>query len=298
MRSIVGVYSVALTLLFSWSFAQQVNLPKPSGPVVEVVSKTLNATLRLQGCARDQEDKVVCSLQIQSNARTNQQVTVQHQSIRAISARGFSYPGYLRVEGGQLDAARSTFALPAGNRAVGKLVFPAVPKEESFLAVVYLGGVELRGIPIGQAQAPQVQAPAQGPSAPAGGVWDYKKFTVGPFTFELKEGPIFGSRRGHFDYEYFVSFAYSVTASQDAELQMRFNGTRTFPSGGWRGAEGFFTVAGNRRDFLAGIPLNTWVYLFVPYEARGSDQILYTEFEVFDGKDWQKVVFRNVSIQK
>lgn len=291
MRSVVGVYSVALTLLFSWSFAQQVNLPKPSGPVVEVVSETLNATLRLQGCARDQEDKVVCSLQIQSNARTNRQVTVQHQSIRAISARGFSYPGYLSVEGGQLDAARSTFALPAGNRAVGKLVFPAVPKEESFLAVVYLGGVELRGIPIGQAQAPQVQAPAQGPSAPAGGVWDYKKLTVGPFTFELKEGP-----RVKCCIE--MVFAYSVTASQDAKLQMRFNGTRTFPSGGWRGAEGFFTVAGNRTDFLAGIPLNTWVYLRAPDEARGSDQILYTEFEVFDGKDWQKVVFRNVPIQK
>ena len=291
MRSVVGVYSVALTLLFSWSFAQQVNLPKPSGPVVEVVSETLNATLRLQGCARDQEDKVVCSLQIQSNARTNQQVTVQHQSIRAISARGFSYPGYLRVEGGQLDAARSTFALPAGNRAVGKLVFPAVPKEESFLAVVYLGGVELRGIPIGQAQAPQVQAPAQGPSAPAGGVWDYKKLTVGPFTFELKEGP-----RVKCCIE--MVFAYSVTASQDAKLQMRFNGTRTIFSGGWQRGGGYFEVAGGRTDFLAGIPLNTWVYLFVPYEARGSDQILYTEFEVFDGKDWQKVVFRNVSIQK
>jgi len=291
MRSVVGVYSVALTLLFSWSFAQQVNLPKPSGPVVEVVSETLNATLRLQGCARDQEDKVVCSLQIQSNARTNRQVTVQHQSIRAISARGFSYPGYLSVEGGQLDAARSTFALPAGNRAVGKLVFPAVPKEESFLAVVYLGGVELRGIPIGQAQAPQVQAPAQGPSAPAGGVWDYKKLTVGPFTFELKEGP-----RVKCCIE--MVFAYSVTASQDAKLQMRFNGTRTIFSGGWQGGSGYFEVAGGRTDFLAGIPLNTWVYLRAPDEARGSDQILYTEFEVFDGKDWQKVVFRNVPIQK
>jgi hypothetical protein len=291
MRSVVGVYSVALTLLFSWSFAQQVNLPKPSGPVVEVVSETLNATLRLQGCARDQEDKVVCSLQIQSNARTNQQVTVQHQSIRAISARGFSYPGYLSVEGGQLDAARSTFALPAGNRAVGKLVFPAVPKEESFLTVVYLGGVELRGIPIGQAQAPQVQAPAQGPSAPAGGVWDYKKFTVGPFTFELKEGPIVDCCTK-------MIFVYSVTASQDAKLQMRFNGTRTIFSGGWQRTDGSFGVAGGRTDFLAGIPLNTWVYLYAPDQARGSDQILYTEFEVFDGKDWQKVVFRNVPIQK
>lgn len=288
MRSVVGVYSAALTLLLSWSFAQQVNLPKPSGPVVEVFSETLNATLRLQGCARDQGDKVVCSLQIQSNARTNQQVTVRHQSIRAISARGFSYPGYLSVEGGQLDAARSTFALPAGNRAVGKLVFPAVPKEESFLAVIYLGGVELRGIPIGQAQAPQVQAP----SAPAGGVWDYKKFTVGPFTFELKEGP-FRHRMGDR-----MVFAYSVTASQDARLHMRFDGTRTIFSGGWQNRYGSFEVAGGLTDFLAGIPLNVWVSLNAPYEAGGSDQILYTEFEVFDGKDWQKVVFRNVPIQK
>jgi hypothetical protein len=178
-------------------------------------------------------------------------------------------------------------------------VFPAVPKEESFLAVVYLGGVELRGIPIGQAQAPQVQAPAQGPSAPAGGVWDYKKFTVGPFTFELKEGPIFGSRPGTYSgYEYFMSFAYSVTASQDAKLQMRFNGTRTFFSGGWQHTNGFFQVAGDLTDFLAGIPLNTWVYLYAPNAAHESDQILYTEFEVFNGKDWQKVVFRNVPIQK
>lgn len=78
---------------------------------------------------------------------------------------------------------------------------------------------------------------------------------------------------------------------------MRFNGTRTILSGGWQGGGGYFNVSG-RTDFLAGIPLNTWIYLYAPNEGRGSDQILYTEFEVFDGKDWQKVVFRNVPIQK
>ena len=154
-----------LPFLFLWAFAQQVNLAKPEGPVVEATVASINATLRIQGCARDQEGKVVCAVQIQSTARTNQQVAISHQGVRVISARGFSYPGYLSVDGGQLEATRSVFALPAGGRATGKLVFPNVPKEETFLSALYLSGVEFRGIPIGQAPALQVQAPAATPAA-------------------------------------------------------------------------------------------------------------------------------------
>lgn len=138
----------SLTVLLG-ALAQQVQLPDPSGPVVEARSPSVEATLRLQGCTRDQGGQVVCSLQVQSTARTNQQVTVLHQSVRAISARGFSYPGYLVAEGGKVESNRSTFALPAGARVAARLVFPKVPQEETTFAAVFIGGVEFRGIPIG-----------------------------------------------------------------------------------------------------------------------------------------------------
>lgn len=158
MKRLVFAASLALLALSS---AQDVQLPKPSGPVVEAKATSVEATFRLQGCTRDQQDRVVCSLQVQSTARTNQQVTVLHQSVRAISARGFSYPGYLSAEGGKVEANRSVFALPAGDRVAAKLVFPGVPKEETSFAVVYVGGVEFRGIPIGTAQAQSQPAQAQ-----------------------------------------------------------------------------------------------------------------------------------------
>lgn len=152
------------------ALAQQVQLPNPSGPVVEARSPSVEATLRLQGCTRDQGGQVVCSLQVQSTARSNQQVTVLHQSVRAISARGFSYPGYLVAEGGKVEGNRSTFALPAGARVAARLIFPKVPQEETAFAAVFVGGVEFRGIPIGtqavqggQGAPQQVQAPATPP---------------------------------------------------------------------------------------------------------------------------------------
>lgn len=132
------------------ALAQQVQLPNPTGPVVEARSPSVEATLRLQGCTRDQGGQVVCSLQVQSTARTNQQVTVLHQSVRAISARGFSYPGYLVAEGGKVEANRSTFALPAGARVAARLVFPKVPQEEVAFAAVLVGGVEFRVSPSGR----------------------------------------------------------------------------------------------------------------------------------------------------
>ncbi len=160
--------AVWLPVLALGVLAQEVQLPNPSGPVVEAKAASVEATFRLQGCTRDQQDRVVCSLQVQSTARTNQQVTVLHQSVRAISARGFSYPGYLSAEGGKVEANRSVFALPAGGRVAAKLVFPGVPKEETSFAVVYVGGVEFRGIPIGGPQTSQglAQGQAGTPQAP------------------------------------------------------------------------------------------------------------------------------------
>jgi len=273
------------------ALGQAVRLPDPQGPVVEAASKNISATSRIQGCVQDQEGKVVCAVQIQSTAQTNFQITVPHEAVRAISARGFSYPGYLSVEGAQVDDTKTVFALPAGARVAGKLVFPRVAREETVFAAIYLGTAEFRGIPIGQAQAPQAQAPAPGPQPAPSGTWDYRRFTVGPFTFELVSGPRFGCCPS-------LVFTYSVTASQDATLEMRFNSSRTIFRGGLQGTGGEYDVSGGRRDFLAGIPINVNVVLYPPGGAQQSDEVFYTEFEVFDGKEWQKVVFRNVPIQK
>jgi hypothetical protein len=286
------------TLAFLWVLAalgaaQQVNLPKPSGPVVEVASANVSAAFKIQGCARDQEGKVVCAVQIQSTARTNQQVTVPHQGVRAISARGFSYPGYLTVEGGQVDATKSTFALPAGGRASGKLVFPNVPQEETFFAALYFGGMEFRGIPIGQAPPPQAQAPAPQaqPAAPADTAEPWKRFVVGPFTFELQ------SIRTGLCCPWWVGFNYKVTSSSDSKLQIRFGNTRTILEEGRQSTGGTWEVSGGRSDFIAGIPLLVYLYFYSPGDPRGMT-VLYTEFEVFDGKDWQKIVWRNIPIPK
>ncbi len=277
-----------LSVLAALGVAQQVNLPKPSGPVVEVASASVSATFRIQGCARDQEGKVVCAVQIQSTARTNQQVTVPHQGVRAISARGFSYPGYLTVEGGQVDANKSTFALPTGARVSGKLVFPSVPQEETFFAAMYFGGMEFRGIPIGQAPAPQIQAPApQAQTADTAEPW--KRFVVGPFTFELQS---ITTQYGG------VIFNYKVTSSSDARLQIRFDNTRTILENGLQQTGGYWQVSGGRSDFIAGIPLLVSLYFYSPVGDTKGMTILYTEFEVFDGKDWQKIVWRNIPVPK
>ena len=252
-----------LSFLLAWAFAQQVNLAKPEGPVVEAAVANINATLRIQGCARDQEGKVVCAVQSQSTARTNQQVAISHQGVRMISARGFSYPGYLSVDGGQLEATRSVFALPAGGRATGKLVFPNVPKEETFLSALYLSGVEFRGIPIGQAPAPQVQAPAAAPAAQTPTAEPWKRFVVGPFTFELVNGPYFRCC----DY---YAFEYQVTSSSDARLQIRFDSARTIVEGGIQGRSGYWEISGGRADFIAGIPLRVWVLLSTGANVRGK----------------------------
>jgi hypothetical protein len=285
------------TLAFLWvlaalGVAQQVNLPKPSGPVVEVASANVSATFKIQGCARDQEGKVVCAVQIQSTARTNQQVTVPHQGVRAISARGFSYPGYLTVEGGQVDATKSTFALPAGGRASGKLVFPNVPQEETFFAALYFGGMEFRGIPIGQAPPPQAQAsaPQAQPAAPADTAEPWKRFVVGPFTFELQS---IG-----FDPFGRIVFNYKVTSSSDATLQIRFDKTRTILEDGRQITGGFWEVSGGRSDFIAGVPLLVSLIFRSPVENARGMTVLYTEFEVFDGKDWQRIVWRNIPLPK
>ena len=284
-RGVLALFFLALLVL-----AQQVNLPKPSGPVVEVASETVRATFKLQGCARDQEGRVVCALQVQSTAQTNQQVVVLHQSVRAISARGFSYPGYLSAEGGSVEANRSAFALPAAGRVAARLVFPAVPAEDNFFAAVYVGGLEFRGIPVGQAAATS-PAPAQPPAQAQAGqeAEPWKRFVVGPFTFELAGEP-------YFECCYYLTLQYNVVSSQDARLQMRFDNTRTILEGGFQRTGGEFRVSGGRSDFLAGIPLRVYVHLYIP--DVNASKVLYTEFEVFDGKDWQKIVFRNMPFKR
>jgi hypothetical protein len=212
-----------LPFLFFWAFAQQVNLAKPEGPVVEATVASINAT----------------------TARTNQQVAISHQGVRAISARGFSYPGYLSVDGGQLEATRSVFALPAGGRATGKLVFPNVPKEETFLSALYLSAVEFRGIPIGQALAPQVQAPAAAPAAQTPTAEPWRRFVVGPFTFELAKDPYF--RMGLYSTEWYYAFEYLVTSSLDSGLQIRFDSTRTITEGGFQANSGLWYVDGTNK---------------------------------------------------
>jgi hypothetical protein len=281
-----------LLTITSLAIAQNVNLPKPQGPLVEGTLETVNAVLRIQGCARDQEGKVVCAVQIQSNARTNQQVSSPHSSVRAISARGFSYPGYLVVEGGQLEQNRAVFSLPAGNRVAGRVVFPEMSRDETFIAVLYLGGLEFRGLPIGQALPPAAPAQTQAqPQAP--GTLDYRKFVVGPFTFELISGPK-GRCCHYFDLD------YKVTAAQDATLQIDMRSSRTILEGGLQEAYGEWSVSGGRSDFIAGIPVNVRVSLGIPQQGRESPQILYTEFRVSsdDGKTWEKVVLRNIPVSK
>lgn len=244
-------YSVlAMKRALSWilvvllgALAQQVQLPNPSGPVVEARSPSVEATLRLQGCTRDQGGQVVCSLQVQSTARTNQQVTVLHQSVRAISARGFSYPGYLVADGGKVEGNRSTFALPAGARVAARLIFPKVPQEETAFAAVFVGGVEFRGIPIG----PQVvqggeQRSSQQPSPSAAGpkelvIEDWRSFQVGSVQFNLTDGckvtDGYGGNMGRLWNDFqatffnlsswrFIVCTYTVVAKEDTWLDFEF----------------------------------------------------------------------------
>lgn len=285
-----------LLTITSLTIAQNVNLPKPQGPLVEGTSGTVSALLRIQGCALDQKGKVVCAAQIQSNARTNQQVSIPHSSVRAISARGFSYPGYLVVEGGRLEPSRAVFSLPAGNRAVGRVVFPEMSKQETFIAALYLGGLEFRGLPIGQALPPSAPAQVQ-PQALTN--LDYRKFVVGPFTFELIDGPRFEQNRAHLD-RFHYALVYRVTAAQDATLKIDMGFARTIVEGGMQGNSGEYAVFGGRNDFTAGIPINVQITLSTPRESLDSPQILYTEFRVppDNGKTWEKVVFRNIPVSK
>jgi len=57
-------------------------------------------------------------------------------------------------------------------------------------------------------------------------------------------------------------------------------------------------VSGGRSDFIAGIPLLVSLGFYSPVEDARGMTVLYTEFEVFDGKDWQKIVWRNIPIPK
>jgi hypothetical protein len=54
----------ALVLLFSGALLAQ------SGPVVEVFAPQINAQVRITGCARDTQNRVVCALVFESKAQT------------------------------------------------------------------------------------------------------------------------------------------------------------------------------------------------------------------------------------
>jgi hypothetical protein len=273
---------IGVLLGLAWGLAQGVPLPEPQGPVVEANSPTVSATFRVQGCARDQRGQVVCALQIQSTARTNLQVSILHQSVRTISARGFSYPGYLDVEGGQVEANRTVFALPAGARLVGKVVLPKVAAEENFLAVLYLGGIEFRGLPIGQA-APAQSAPQAQPQAQSAGGW---RATVGPFTLELAGEPELVCC-------YSAVIPLLVVSNQDARLRIGDNFRMIFPNGIQR-TGGYAQVPGDNWDFVAGIPMKVFLRIKADNGDNQNDRIVYLEFQVHDGKDWQKVVWRDI----
>jgi hypothetical protein len=74
--------------------------------------------------------------------------------------------------------------------------------------------------------------------------------------------------------------------------------TRTILEDGQQQTGGYWEVSGGRSDFIAGIPLLVSLYFYSPVvDARGMT-VLYTEFEVFDGKDWQRIVWRNIPIPK
>ena len=113
---------------------------------------------------------------------------------------------------------------------------------------------------------------------------------VGPFTFELQS-----IKTECCDW---VVFNYKVTSSIDSNLQIRFDNTRTILEDGRQSTGGRWGVSGGRSDFIAGIPLLVSLRFYSPVaDARGMT-VLYTEFEVFDGKDWQKIVWRNIPIPK
>ncbi|TFU27502.1 RCC1 domain-containing protein [Thermus tengchongensis] len=177
------IVAVAVALGLAGVLGQQVSLPKPEGPRVEVVASTINAKVKVPGCTRDANGQVVCAVTFESQAQTNQSVVVLHSSVRAVAPDGFSYPGYLVVEGGTTDGTKTTFSLPAGGRANGRLVFPGVPQEVGVFPLVQLGGLEFRGLPVagaapaqaepsGQAKQSAASAASAPLTRPTGNTWE------------------------------------------------------------------------------------------------------------------------------
>jgi alpha-tubulin suppressor-like RCC1 family protein len=166
----------ALVLLFSGALLAQ------SGPVVEVFAPQINAQVRITGCARDTQNRVVCALVFESKAQTNQSVTVLQSTVRALAPDGTVYRGRFSAEGGTADDTKAVFSLPAGMRVNASLLFPDVPSGVTLFAQVAFGGLEFRGIPVAQGrEAPTqaAQAPRPAPSEDLWTSWD-RRLSVGP----------------------------------------------------------------------------------------------------------------------
>ncbi|WP_234554929.1 RCC1 domain-containing protein [Thermus caliditerrae] len=199
------IVAVAVALGLAGVLGQQVSLPKPEGPRVEVVASTINAKVKVPGCTRDANGQVVCAVTFESQAQTNQSVVVLHSSVRAVAPDGFSYPGYLVVEGGTTDGTKTTFSLPAGGRANGRLVFPGVPQEVGVFPLMQLGGLEFRGLPVagaapaqaepsGQAKQSTASAASAPLSRPSGNTWEAweGRISLGPWhaLYVAKDGTV------------------------------------------------------------------------------------------------------------
>jgi alpha-tubulin suppressor-like RCC1 family protein len=166
----------ALVLLFSGALLAQ------SGPVVEVFAPQINAQVRITGCARDTQNRVVCAVVFESKAQTNQSVTVLQNTVRALAPDGTVYRGRFSAEGGTADDTKAVFSLPTGMRVNASLLFPNVPSGVTLFAQVTFGGLEFRGIPVAQGrETPTQAAPAPKP-APAEDLWTSwdRRLSVGP----------------------------------------------------------------------------------------------------------------------
>ncbi len=175
----------------------------PSGAVVEVVAPQINAKVRVPGCVRDTQGRVVCAVVFESLAQTNQTVTVLQSTVQALAPDGTLYPGRLTVEGGTADETKVTFGFPTRARVNGTLVFSGVPPEVGLFPLLTFGGLAFRGIPVATGQAPSAPAAADS-RAPASGedLWDSwdRRLSVGPFhvLYVGRDGTVWAwGRNGH-----------------------------------------------------------------------------------------------------
>ncbi|WP_347241856.1 hypothetical protein [Thermus sp.] len=190
-------------LFLAWAAALLGALAWGQGAVVEVEAPQINAKVRLVGCTRDREARVVCQVVFQSLAQTNQTVTVLQSTVRALGPDGTLYAGRLSVEGGTADETKVVFGFPTGARVNGYLLFPDVPPGVNLFPLVTLGGLSFRGIPVAAGQAPSAPAAAEpSPSAPGEDLWASwdRRLSVSPLhvLYVAKDGTVWAWGRNDF----------------------------------------------------------------------------------------------------